>query len=80
MGVLEDCEGAFSYAGELLRLRDLVARTALRRATVHRLLHTLELSHAAGCVRETPACHARLRGPDLFAGPVGARVVIESCC
>src|SRR5690242_3857814 len=43
---------AFRYEGELLRLRDLVARTSLRKTTVHRLLHTLE---QAGFVRRVGA-------------------------
>jgi ribose transport system substrate-binding protein len=43
---------AFRYEGELLRLRDLVARTSLRKTTVHRLLHTLE---EAGFVRRVGA-------------------------
>src|SRR5436305_41057 len=33
---------AFRFEGELLRLRDIVTRTSLRKTTVHRLLHTLE--------------------------------------
>lgn len=43
---------AFRYEGELLRLRDVVERTSLRKTTVHRLLHTLE---KAGFVRRVGA-------------------------
>ena len=43
---------AFRYEAELLRLRDIVSRTSLRKTTVHRLLHTLE---QAGFVRRVGA-------------------------
>ncbi|HYO80086.1 MAG TPA: substrate-binding domain-containing protein [Bryobacteraceae bacterium] len=57
--VLRSCSivRAFRYDGELLRLRDVVARTSLSKTTVHRLLRSLE---AGGLTKrvgtETWAC------------------------